>query len=76
MNKIKSWKTTWAGAIGAVGIILIAVGAHFDDTPGTNADWNKTLDALGIILSAIGVGGLGWNARDDDKTSEQVGAGK
>lgn len=70
----KSWKTTWAGAAGAAGIILIAIASHFDDDPGTAAEWGKTLDALGILLSAIGIGTLGFNARDDDKTSEEVGA--
>ena len=63
----KSWKTSAAG----VGAILVALGsalsATFDADPVTVPDW-------GALVAAIiaGVGLLA--ARDNDKSSEQVGA--
>lgn len=65
--KTKSWKTTGAG----IGAILVAVGsalsATFDADPLTVADW-------GAVIAAI-IAGIGLiAARDNDKTSEQVGA--
>jgi uncharacterized membrane protein YhiD involved in acid resistance len=63
----KSWKTSAAG----VGAILVALGsalsATFDADPVTVPDW-------GALVAAIiaGVGLLA--ARDDDKSSEEVGA--
>jgi hypothetical protein len=63
----KSWKTSAAG----VGAILVALGsalsATFDADPVTVPDW-------GALVAAIiaGVGLLA--ARDNDKSSEEVGA--
>jgi hypothetical protein len=62
-----SWKTSAAG----IGAILVALGsalsATFDADPVTVPDW-------GALVAAIiaGVGLLA--ARDNDKSSEQVGA--
>jgi uncharacterized membrane protein YhiD involved in acid resistance len=62
-----SWKTSAAG----IGAILVALGsalsATFDADPVTVPDW-------GALVAAIiaGVGLLA--ARDDDKSSEEVGA--
>ena len=64
---MKSWKTSAAG----VGAILVALGsalsATFDADPVTVPDW-------GALVAAIiaGVGLLA--ARDNDKSSEEVGA--
>ena len=65
--KTKSWKTTGAG----IGAILVAVGsalsATFDSDPLTVADW-------GAVIAAV-IAGIGLiAARDNDKTSEEVGA--
>jgi uncharacterized membrane protein YhiD involved in acid resistance len=63
----KSWKTSAAG----IGAILVALGsalsATFDADPVTVPDW-------GALVAAIiaGVGLLA--ARDNDKSSEEVGA--
>lgn len=63
----KSWKTTVAG----IGAILAAIGtalhAQFDIDPATVADWS-----LVISTTIAGVGLL--FARDNDKSSESVGA--
>lgn len=64
---MKSWKTTVAG----IGVALVAIGsalqAQFDGDPATSADW-------GIVIAAmIAAVGLFW-ARDNNRTSEQVGA--
>lgn len=62
----RSWKTSATGA----GAILVAVGQVLTAT-GEGRDW---LSALGAALPAI-IAGLGLLcARDNDKTSEQVGA--
>jgi uncharacterized YccA/Bax inhibitor family protein len=64
---MKSWKTTLAGVAGVVAAIATAVQAQFDGDPATIPDW-----ALVAGLLATGVGLL--LARDNDKTSERVGA--
>lgn len=56
----KSWKTTVAGAVGAVG-------AYFSTLEGS---WK----VAGQILTGLATFLLGMFARDNDKTSEQVGA--
>jgi uncharacterized membrane protein YhiD involved in acid resistance len=63
----KSWKTSAAG----VGAILVALGsalsATFDADPVTVPDW-------GALVAAI-IAGVGLiAARDNDKSSEEVGA--
>lgn len=64
---MKSWKTTTAG----IGAILVAVGsaltAMFDNDPVTLPDW-------GAVVAAV-IAGIGLiTARDNNVTSEQVGA--
>jgi hypothetical protein len=63
---MKSTKTTVAGMIAIVIAILVAVSAMIDDNPATVADWG----AVGTSIS-VGVGLL--LARDNDKSSEDVG---
>lgn len=58
-----SWKTTLCGAIGAIGIYLSTL---------KDPAW---LSIVGTVLSALSSAGLGAFARDNDKSSEQVGAG-
>jgi hypothetical protein len=79
MNVIKgllgeSWKTAAAGYVGGVAIVicelcdLLGISVEQLHTDG-KFDWKVFLVGLGML-------GLGWAARDDDKTSEQVGAKK
>ncbi len=56
----KSWKTTMAGAVGALG-------TYFSTLEGS---WK----VAGQILVGLSTFLLGMFARDNDKTSEQVGA--
>lgn len=63
---MKSWKTTTAG----IGAILVAVGsaltAMFDGDAATVADW-------GAVIAAV-IAGIGLiSARDNDKSSQDVG---
>lgn len=60
---MKSWKTTVFGIMAAAGTGLLAV---------KDPSWVAT---LGQIMAAIGAAGIGMSARDNDKSSEQVGAG-
>lgn len=66
---MKSWKTT----AGGVAAILTAVGGAltllFDGKPETNPDWSAVIAA---VMAGVGL----IFARDNDKTSEQVNAGK
>jgi len=64
---MKSWKTTVAGIAGVIAAIASAVQAQLDGNPATVPDWGVV-----IALLASGLGLL--LARDNDKTSEQVGA--
>ncbi len=59
---MKSWKTMLSGILGLIGGVLQAV-------PGP--DW---LRGLGAALAGCGLLSLGAFARDNDKTSEDVGA--
>ncbi len=65
----KSWKTTMAG----VGAILASIGTAlnllFDGNPATNPDWTSVVAAVSAGIGLI-------FARDNDKSSEQVQAGK
>ncbi|MFH1022131.1 MAG: hypothetical protein V1809_01940 [Planctomycetota bacterium] len=65
---MKSWKTTACGILAAVaaGITLVVI-PLLDNNPATTANWGafgaSLAAAVGLVL-----------ARDDDKTSEDVGA--
>lgn len=66
--KNTSWKTTTV----ALTAIIVAIGTMIvepllDDDPATKPDWKTCVSV--VIASAIGL----W-ARDDDKSSEDVGA--
>ena len=61
MKNQTSWKTTIGGLLAAVGTAL-------------SASSNPNAHATGTILSGIGVLVMGASARDNDKTSEDVGA--
>lgn len=61
-----SWKTTVGGTAAAIGAALTA--AHlFGGVP-------QVVGALGASLTALSVAWMGFVARDNDRTSEDVGA--
>lgn len=63
---MKSWKTTVAGVGTILAAVGVAVAAQFDADPATVANW-------GAVVTSI-VAGVGLMlARDNDKTSEDVG---
>ena len=64
---MKSWKTTLAGIAAIIAAIALALSHQFDTDPATIADWGAVFTAV-----AAGVGLL--FARDNDKSSEKVGA--
>ena len=64
-----SWKTTLAGIAAIVAALATAVSAQFDNDPATVPDWTMV---IGMITAGVGL----ILARDNNKTSEQVGAGK
>lgn len=69
MVRKKSWKTTAA----AITAIIVAIGSMvveplLDNDPETKPDWQA---CVSIVVAAS----IGFWTRDDDKSSEQVGAG-
>jgi len=69
---ISSWKTTLFGLLAAVGA-AVSAGIQTGIIDATHFPaWFKGMAAL---VSVIGTAGVGVFARDNNKTSEQVGAG-
>jgi len=66
-DNMKSKKTTIAGIIGGLSIILTQVWYALDADP-------ATVMSFEAIIAAFGVLGIGWFARDNDVTSEKAGA--
>lgn len=67
-----SWKTTLFGLMAAIGGGIL--GAYILK-PELLAGFPTWLPGLGVLMSSIGTACLGVAARDNNKTSEQVGAG-
>ncbi len=67
MLSTRSWKTTTAGLAAILAALFAALTAERDGDPATVADWNTV-----AIAAAAGAGLL--SARDNNKSSEQVGA--
>lgn len=65
-KKKKSWKTTAAGIVGGLAIILTQIGFVLDSDPATVLD-------MAALASGVGLLGLGWFSRDNDVSSEDVG---
>ena len=63
---MKSWKTTVVGIIAA---IIFAIG-EFNIAIPVLGSWGEVIGILG------GIAGIGWFARDNDRTSADVGADK
>lgn len=66
-----SWKTSFFGLMAAIG--AAALGA-LQLKPDFFAGWPHWLPGAALLLSTIGTAGVGLAARDNDKTSEDVGA--
>ena len=66
-TKSGSWKTTTLGVTQFVSAISLALLYTLDDDPQTNADWALVSTALFTMVAF-------FFARDNDKTSENVGA--
>lgn len=67
---VMSWKTTVFGLMAAIGAAVVAaIMTDVIDVSGL-PKWVKGVAGL---MSVIGTAGLGFFARDNDKTSEQVG---
>jgi hypothetical protein len=64
---MKSWKTTLVGVVGGLGILLSQVYFAIDGNDATIFSWEQVLAGLGLL-------GIGWFSRDNDKTSEDVKA--
>ena len=60
---MKNWKTTILAIIGALPILAMQAVALLDDDPNTNLDPTQITLALGML-------GVGAQARDKDVTSE------
>jgi hypothetical protein len=67
-----SWKTSLFGVMAIVGGGIVMA---FELKPALLAGFPSWLPGLGFILSTIGGGGVGIYARDNNRSSEQVGAG-
>jgi hypothetical protein len=67
VGKNSSWKTTLSGIFAALAIALEDLGFLLDGDPSTVCEWSNVTGAAFIILLAI-------LARDDDRSSEDVGA--
>ena len=60
-----SWKTTLWGLLGSAGAVCIALAQVFPQ--------NKGWAVAGAVATALGIGGLGVTARDNNRTSEDIG---
>jgi hypothetical protein len=65
--KKASWKTTTAGIVAALSILLHQATAYLDTDPSTVFDISQVVAAIGMLW-------LGFSARDNDVTSEQAKA--
>lgn len=63
----KSWKTTWAGIVGAIGACLAFI------VPWLNNSHDPRLQAIGGLLMAFGIGGVGLAGRDNKRSDQDVG---
>lgn len=62
-----SWKTTAAGIVSGIAIILTQVSYLLDANP-------ETVFSIEAVFAALGVIGIGFFARDNDVSSEKAGA--
>lgn len=67
MKILTSWRTTVAGVLPAIIILLTEVNHLIDSDPTTKVNFYQVLSALSLL-------GLGMFARDNGVTSKQAGA--
>jgi len=60
---MKSWKTSAAGIVAGVMLLLTQAQSALDDDPATNI-------SIEVVVSALAMMGLGVSARDGDKSSQ------
>lgn len=65
--KKASWKTTTAGIVAALSILLHQANAYLDTDPQTAFDISQVVAAFGMLW-------MGISARDNNVTSEQAKA--
>ncbi len=63
---MKSWKTTVAGILAALSLLIGEANKAFDDDP-------KTQPSVELILTGIAALGIGVFARDNSVSSEKAG---
>ena len=66
-----SWKTTVAALVAAVGGAVLGA---YQLKPELFVGWPAWVPGMALLLSSVGTAGVGVFARDNDKTSEDVGA--
>lgn len=65
-----SWKTGWLGILAVISAVITGIAVPLlDGNPATSANFEIVIP---VVLAGFGV----YQARDDDKTSEDVGAGE
>lgn len=64
---MKSKETTIAGVLAAIALIFGQAANLLDDDPTTTLEMSVVLAAIGIIIGF-------WRARDNNQSSEKVGA--
>jgi hypothetical protein len=77
MSKKKSWKTSIAGWLALISAVTGGVGFLLDGNPETNPDYATIVELLrgcGITFGGIAAALIGKFARDNDVSSEDVGA--
>jgi hypothetical protein len=60
-------KTTIAGILAAIGILMAGGSALLDNDPSTSMNSKNMLEALGTLLAATGLAGHGWFSKDKDE---------
>lgn len=64
---MKSWRTSVAGAITGLVMILPEISSAVDGDPATIADWNIVAAGIGLFVAL-------FSARDNKVSSETAGA--
>lgn len=72
IKKLMSWKTSLFGLMAAIGAAIVGALATGVMDP---HDFPLWLKKVALLMAVIGGAGTGFFARDNDKSSEQVGAG-
>jgi hypothetical protein len=66
----KSWKTTACGVLGIIIAVCMGAKAQLDGDPETSLNFGEIITAVGVFIPSVAA----IFARDNDKSSEDVGA--